>query len=479
MPRYFLRSIRSSHSTIGKSVACAIIFACTLNNSAFTQIACTGYTLTSTTTELWTIQGSCPISIFPILNSNTAWTGWSAGGFITHTFDSPQTNVNIRYYHINNDDYGTITVNGGGAATFSIVAGCCGLVGNVIGPYTGVGIGGPVEINVVSTLPFTTLTLTNNSSASGFIAACTSTMNLSVDLGPDTTICMGDSFILNATTPNCTYLWQDNTTLPTFTVMQAGTYWVEIADSLGNTVSDTIAVDYFALPTVDLGTDTTVCTSQNVLLDATLSGMTYLWQDNSTAPTFNVVAEGVYWVSVSDSCGNSAIDTIIVNYLVSPTVDLGNDLLICDDESALLVPTTTFASTFLWDDASTQPTLTVSLDGIYWLEVTNICGLAIDSIEITTELCLSILEMPNVFTPNNDGTNDLFIPSNIVDVEDVNIVITNRWGQVVYQNNDVLTGWNGKFRGNDCEEGTYFWLVNYKTAKGEDRSIHGFVNLQR
>jgi len=100
----------------------------------------------------------------------------------------------------------------------------------------------------------------------------------------------------------------------------------------------------------------------------------------------------------------------------------------------------------------------------------------IDSIQFTTAI---LLEMPNVFTPNMDGNNDLFIPVSASGIISTDLVIVNRWGEAVYQGDALLNGWNGKFNGNSCVEGTYFWKINYTDVKGKEEIQQGFVVLSR
>lgn len=76
------------------------------------------------------------------------------------------------------------------------------------------------------------------------------------------------------------------------------------------------------------------------------------------------------------------------------------------------------------------------------------------------------LEVPNVFTPNNDGDNDYFIV-NSKGLTEFNMVIVNRWGNVVFESNDATQGWDGKYDSNPCTEGTYFYLINAKSNSKE------------
>lgn len=56
------------------------------------------------------------------------------------------------------------------------------------------------------------------------------------------------------------------------------------------------------------------------------------------------------------------------------------------------------------------------------------------------------LEMPNLFTPNNDGSNDMFLPRNYININEYKLVVINRWGQVMFESNEITVGWNGFLR---------------------------------
>jgi len=130
--------------------------------------------------------------------------------------------------------------------------------------------------------------------------------NLNVNLGNDTTLCQGQSLVLDATTPNANYLWQDNSTNPTLNVNQQGTYWVQVSDACGS-VTDTIIISYAPNPTVDLGPDTFLCPNSNYILDAGNSGASYLWNNNNTNQTITPTSSGMYNVTVTtnNSCSNT------------------------------------------------------------------------------------------------------------------------------------------------------------------------------
>ncbi len=91
----------------------------------------------------------------------------------------------------------------------------------------------------------------------------------------------------------------------------------------------------------------------------------------------------------------------------------------------------------------------------------------------------SEIEIPNIFTPNNDGINDLFIPKKYKHINKSSIQIFNRWGNLVYDSNDVLYGWNGESKNIKCSNGIYFWIVNYTDEENINKIIKGSVNLVR
>tara|TARA_B110000240_G_scaffold151067_1_gene167374 strand:+ start:716 stop:2083 length:1368 start_codon:yes stop_codon:yes gene_type:complete len=223
--------------------------------------------------------------------------------------------------------------------------------------------------------------------------------------------------------------------------------------------------------TIDLGNDTTLCQGGTLTLDATTTNATYLWQDNSTNPTLNVTQQGTYWVQITDSCG-STTGTINVSYYQLLTLDLGNDRTLCQGETLTLDVTTTNA-TYLWQDNSTNPTLNVTQQGTYWAEVIiNNCSEA-DTIIIIEEDCEIILEMPNVFTPNSDGINDIFVPIISKGIVSMNTIIYNRWGNKIYETNDLLVEWDGQ----DVSDGVYFWIVNYTDINDVKNNLKGHVTI--
>lgn len=299
-----------------------------------------------------------------------------------------------------------------------------------------------------------------------------------VDLGLDTTLCEGDSLVLDIPYECSEFLWQDASTDSMFTVTQAGKYWVDAA-LYGCPSSDTILVDY-NLSNLDLPGDTILCDSNAaILLDATTPNATYNWHNNTAIPTFTVINPGKYWVDVSfDNCLVS--DTIEVDYGTTPALDLGNDTTICKEDTLTLNIAFENAS-YAWNDGSTDSIYYIYEEGEYSVQSTIGECTNHDVIVVkVNSICEVELILPLVFSPNGDGINDLFTPVVAEGVESLEIKIYNRWGILVYATEEPLIDWNGKtFSDTDVPQGTYFWHMEYSLADQSQGERNGVVTVIR
>lgn len=89
--------------------------------------------------------------------------------------------------------------------------------------------------------------------------------------------------------------------------------------------------------------------------------------------------------------------------------------------------------------------------------------------------------IPNIFTPNGDGQNDMFKLQDVTNVKEIDIVILNRWGNVVFESDDINFEWNGKVKndGGECSEGVYFYKINF-TGLNKNTSLEsGYLHLTK
>ena len=190
------------------------------------------------------------------------------------------------------------------------------------------------------------------------------------NLGPDTAICLNDVITLDASYPDASYLWMDATTDSTHTASLPGLYYVEVTSVEGCITRDSILITNHPLPVVDLGNDTLICDGQTLTLDVTNSGVLYLWQDGSVNPQFTISSAGLYWAFVTDTNTCSKADSIIVNYVPVPPLNLGVDTAICLNDTLLLSAAYPDV-TYLWSNGSTNPDLKVYTTGVYWAQITD------------------------------------------------------------------------------------------------------------
>ncbi|MDP5171434.1 MAG: gliding motility-associated C-terminal domain-containing protein, partial [Bacteroidia bacterium] len=209
---------------------------------------------------------------------------------------------------------------------------------------------------------------------------------LNIDLGPDTAICSGQGVLLDAYRPgDIQYTWMDGSTDSARFVTTPGLYWVELSNFCG-VERDTIIISQELVPVVNLGNDTTLCLGDTLALDATNSNATYLWQDNSTGPTFEVLSQGLYWARSENICGVDR-DSIIVTYIDAPQpFTLGNDTILCNANTWPLNVTQPNIATYAWQNGSALPTFTVGAAGVYRVTLTNQCGTAADTVLVDYDL---------------------------------------------------------------------------------------------
>ncbi len=193
--------------------------------------------------------------------------------------------------------------------------------------------------------------------------------------------------------------------------------------------------------------DTGICTGDSIFLE----------NDYRKTP-------GVYLdihLSIYDC--DSIVQTLL-SIIPVPNIDLGPDIMLNPGEELLLNPEYTFPAYYLWQDGSTDSLFVVHSTGAYYVSVYNYCGTDSDTIIITYILypdndCNVIL--PNAFTPDGDGLNDLFLP--VFDCENPDYVlrIFDRWGKLIFESSENNTGWDGKIKNSIAKPGTYVWLLEY------------------
>jgi gliding motility-associated-like protein len=312
----------------------------------------------------------------------------------------------------------------------------------------------------------------------------------------ETDVCDGGSTTLSANGGD-TYIWdnglgggQNHTVSPVSTT----TYIVTGTDLNGCENTDQIEITVNPLPSVGAGADQTICEGEEV----TLSGSgadSYAW-DNSVldGSPFVPGSTNTYTVIGTDAngCENTATVTVNVspqpnaNFTATPTAGLSPLEVDFTDNSSN-------GTSYEWNFGNGQtettgtPTnqfTTYSESGSYQVVLTVTNGTCSDNMSViilVDDLPLSYI-IPNVFTPNEDGSNDL-LHMDIKNAASLEMEIFNRWGNLVgvVNSTDSEKGWNGQNinTGQPVSDGVYFYTYKIVDLNGEEIEGHQFVHLNR
>ena len=180
-------------------------------------------------------------------------------------------------------------------------------------------------------------------------------------------------------------------------------------------------------------------------------------------------------------CNNS--DSILVKFRPGAYADLHAESILCNGSTLLLKPTYVYPEYVLstvWNTGETTQNITVKDQNLYTLTVNTGCGAPyVAQTNVVLKVC-DIEVVPNVITPNGDKINDEFIINTDIGIfKTFDIVITNRWGQLITQYSDPKIGaWDGKNKtGEIVDEGVYFFSLEAETIEGKKISKQGFIHV--
>ena len=178
---------------------------------------------------------------------------------------------------------------------------------------------------------------------------------------------------------------------------------------------------------------------------------------------FSYANEGTYTITLSGVdryCGTATVSKTVPVYAV-PIVKLPPDTVLCQNEQMLIGVAPIVNHTYLWSTgATTSQVLTNIFTRDYTLTADNNGCKGYDAMHVKV-LSACLIKMPNAFTPNRDGINDLLRATNADLAKNFSLKIFNRVGQLVFSTNNPLEGWDGIFKGNPAETATYVWMLSY------------------
>lgn len=309
-------------------------------------------------------------------------------------------------------------------------------------------------------------------------------VNISI---PDDTICVGECVDLVAATIGSftapvTYAW-NNGIIATDSVVNVcptvtTTYEVIGTDSTGLADTATVTITVGVPPEINLGNDTTICDWAGILLSVDLPGAQTQWQDQSISNTFMVSAPGIYTATTTLQ-GCTVTDQIAIDFLYIPELDLGPDIVACEIQSLVLADINGAQGSYLWNDGSTENHIVADTAGLYTVQLTNICGTTMDTIELIEEGCNCLVYIPNSFTPDLDEHNRLFGVEYDCTFSEFQLRIFDRWGEMIWESKDPEAQWDGTYQNRMAPDGVYIYQLKYSSVGIFDEVVNGHVSLLR
>lgn len=273
------------------------------------------------------------------------------------------------------------------------------------------------------------------------------------------------------------------------------TYYLTVTDSCGNTASDSIKVivDPYTPLQLTLNNDTAICGGDEVLLDANpslgLPDYVYSWSPSISlidSATVAPSATSTYTVVVTDECGLTISDTVTIT--VFPiNADFGYGFI--TNQSVQFQNQSGGAVSYLWnfgdgseDSISTDesPLHDYLNDGTYTVMLisVNLQGCADTLYQTITVLPDFYFYFPNAFTPNANGRNDLFMGYG-AGIKKYNMKIFDRWGEKLFETDDLHTGWDGMYKGEKVPSAVYAVIFDLEGYHYEIKRYVGSITLVR
>jgi gliding motility-associated-like protein len=320
--------------------------------------------------------------------------------------------------------------------------------------------------------------------ANGCVGTQSFTINsgatFTVSTSGNVSICAGETTTISASGAT-TYNWDNGLGAgSSFQVSPNATTTYNVAGTTnGCSANASLTVSVTQTPLVSAGNDQSICTGDAITLSGS-GATTYVWDNGVQDGVTFVPAVGQTTYTVTGSTnGCSSTDQVIVTVSQNLTVDAGPDLQVCSGESIVL--SATGANNYVWDSNVQNGQSFVPANGINSYTVLGTSGscFASDEVNVVVTDCGFEFEMPNVFTPDGNSTNDFCVPVKANNVAIQKFTVYNRWGNVVYESTNQPIIWDGKSSGAEASEGVYFYVVKFVSLDLVQHEAQGFIHLIR
>jgi gliding motility-associated-like protein len=304
-------------------------------------------------------------------------------------------------------------------------------------------------------------------------------------------VCPGDTGVIYFVNPvaGATYRWsipalgytlENAAEITVDWLLTGGEYIITVQEisSFGCEGTESNALVLVSQPYPDLGADMEICDGQSMIFSPTHEFQQYLWQDGSTQQSYTTAEQGDVSVTVWDEYGCQGSDTVFLTVHALPHTNLGNDTVLCG-ENSILLDAGDF-DYYQWSTGETSRTLrVVSGEKALRVTVTDEHGCQnSDTIRILACNPSRLLEpITNAFTPNNDKIHDTWEINNIEMFPDASIKVFDRWGRMVFSiDKGYQNDWDGTSNGKKLPMDTYYFILDLNTG---DEPIKGTVTIIR
>jgi gliding motility-associated-like protein len=182
--------------------------------------------------------------------------------------------------------------------------------------------------------------------------------------------CEGTSVLLDPGDNFASYKWSDGSLSRYCPIKKSGVYKVEVSDLYGCSFFDSVMVNLYPKPTIDLGNDKYICEGGKAEFELTKKYQSVLWSDGTNKMTFSATSAGNIWVQVKDSNNCEAYDTINVKNYPKPVLKVPNDTAICQGEKAKIAVQGN-GTTFEWSSGEKTAEIEKEATGIYHVTMTD------------------------------------------------------------------------------------------------------------
>jgi gliding motility-associated-like protein len=218
---------------------------------------------------------------------------------------------------------------------------------------------------------------------------------------------------------------------------------------------------------------------------------------NGCSVTYTFTQGGCYDISLSSSSNGCTGSYSIADYICVEDAPIASftsnpTIFVQPSETVSFTNTSIGATNYQWNFGDQQSSTDINPVHLYQ---NTISGMFVELIAFSNLGCVDtaqisiqysegeVLYVPNSFTPDGDEYNNTFFPvfTSGFDPYNIEMVIYNRWGELIFETHDISIGWDGTyFNGRKCQDGIYTWKITYKSPSNDKRKVvTGHITLIR